>query len=59
MKKGEKIVGVVESVDFPNKGKVITEEGEQLSVKMCCRDRKCAALSKRHERGRRKAGFWK
>mgnify|MGYP002803349121 CR=1 FL=1 len=33
MKKGEKIVGGVENVDFPNKGKVITEEGEQLSVK--------------------------
>ena len=59
MKKGEKIVGVVESVDFPNKGKVITEEGEQLSVKNVLPGQKCAALSKRHERGRRKAGFWK
>ncbi len=33
MKKGFVGTGIVESVDFPNKGRVVTEDGERLTVK--------------------------
>ena len=52
MKKGEKIVGVVESVDFPNKGKVITEEGEQLSVKNVLPGQKVCCAVKKTRKGK-------
>lgn len=33
MKKGQVVVANVEKVDFPNKGRLITEDGERISVK--------------------------
>ena len=33
MKKGQVLEGIIERVDFPNKGIVMTEEGRQATVK--------------------------
>ena len=39
MKKGEIYEGVIEKVDFPNKGIVITD-GQKVTVRTECLDRK-------------------
>lgn len=49
MKKGEIYEGVVERIDFPNKGRVHVE-GETVTVKNAFRDRRSAFRSTKKER---------
>ena len=42
MKKGEIYEGIVENMDFPNKGNIYIE-GERVIVKTLCRDRRCVS----------------
>ena len=55
MKKGQELTGIVERVDFPNKGIVRTEEG-QCVVKMCFRGRRSHLSFKKREMEGQKDG---
>ncbi len=52
MKKGQIIEGVIERVDFPNKGIIRTEDGRQVIVKIRYRDRKCLLPSIKSAKGK-------
>ena len=71
MKKGQIIEGVIERVDFPNKGIIRTEDGRQVIVKNTIpgqkvsasinkiryRDRKCLLPSIKSAKERQRADF--
>ena len=52
MKKGEKITGTVWEVDFPNKGKIRTEDGEILMVKNVLPGQKVCCTVKKTKKGK-------
>lgn len=55
--KGQIIEGVIERVDFPNKGIIRTEDGRQVIVKIRYRDRKCLLPSIKSAKERQRADF--
>ena len=52
MKKGEKITGMVQEVDFPNKGRVLTDEGESLMVKNVLPGQRILCSVKKSKKGK-------
>ncbi len=52
MKKGQRVTGIVTEVDFPNKGHVRTEEGENLLVKNVLPGQKVDCLVKKSKKGK-------
>ena len=51
MKKGERLEGIVTSVKFPNKGKVVTENGEEATVKGVIPGQKVSFAVKKSRKG--------
>ncbi len=52
MKKGQVIEGVIERVDFPNKGIILTEEGKQVTVKNAIPGQKVSASINKIRKGK-------
>lgn len=52
MKKGQMIEGIIERVDFPNKGIIVTEEGKQVVVKNGIKGQKVAAAINKVRKGK-------
>lgn len=52
MKKGQVVEGIVERVEFPNKGIVITEEGQQVIVKNSIEGQKVSAAINKVRKGK-------
>lgn len=52
MKKGQVIEGIIERVDFPNKGIIITEEGKQVIVKNGIKGQKVSAAINKVRKGK-------
>ena len=52
MKKGQIIEGVIERVDFPNKGIILTEEGKQVIVKNAIPGQKVSASVNKIRKGK-------
>ncbi len=52
MKKGQVIEGVIERVDFPNKGIILTEEGKQVTVKNAIPGQKVSASVNKIRKGK-------
>ena len=57
MKKGQIIEGVIERVDFPNKGIIRTEDGRQVIVKNTIPGQKCLLPSIKSAKERQRADF--
>ena len=51
MKKGQIVQGVIERVDFPNKGIITTEEGKQVVVKNGIQGQKVSAAINKIRKG--------
>ena len=52
MKKGQIIEGIIERVEFPNKGIVMTEEGKQVIVKNGVQGQKISASINKIRKGK-------
>lgn len=52
MKKGQRIEGIIERIDFPNKGIVTTEEGKQVIVKNAIQGQKILASVNKIRKGK-------
>ena len=52
MKKGQVIEGIIERVEFPNKGIVTTEEGKQVVVKNGVQGQKVSASINKIRKGK-------
>lgn len=62
MKKGQIIEGVIERVDFPNKGIIRTEDGRQVIVKNTIQGQKVSASINKIRKGKaegRLLRYWK
>lgn len=57
MKKGQIIEGVIERVDFPNKGIIRTEDGRQVIVKNTIPGQKVSASINKIRKGKARATF--
>lgn len=57
MKKGQIIEGVIERVDFPNKGIIRTEDGRQVIVKNTIPGQKVSASINKTAKERQRADF--
>ena len=52
MKKGQIVEGIIERVDFPNKGIITTDEGKQVIVKNGLPGQKVAASINKIRKGK-------
>ncbi|MGN0349649.1 MAG: 23S rRNA (uracil(1939)-C(5))-methyltransferase RlmD [Roseburia sp.] len=52
MKKGQRVEGIVERVDFPNKGVLLTEEGKAVIVKHVLKGQKVSAMIQKVRKGK-------
>jgi tRNA/tmRNA/rRNA uracil-C5-methylase (TrmA/RlmC/RlmD family) len=59
VKKGEQIEGVVTRVDFPNKGIVRTDEGEQVTVKNVLEGQRILCVIKKTRKGKAEGNLLK
>lgn len=59
MKKGQIVQGVIERVDFPNKGIITTEEGKQVVVKNGIQGQKVSAAINKIRKGKARDVCWK
>ena len=52
MKKGQIVEGIIERIDFPNKGIIMTEEGKQVIVKNGIKGQKVSASINKIRKGK-------
>lgn len=57
MKKGQEVEGVVTRVDFPNKGIVLTDEGDEITVKNVLEGQRILCVIKKTRKGKAEGRF--